>query len=354
MSTLAEFIIFVGADDRPPMLDKPQYESWKSRMELYIQGKDNGRIILNSVENGPLVWPTIALEDGTVRPKTYEELFDKEKLQADCDIKATNIILQGLPPDVYALVNPHKVSKDIWDRVKLLMQGTSLIKQERKCKLYDEFDKFSYVKVQVNAKFLNSLPPEWGKFVTNVKLARDFHTSNDDQLYAHLEQHGAHANETRLMRERFQDLLALVANYHQQPSHFNNYHSQYTTPWYPQQFSPPTQQFSPPTQHVYSSTPQSNSYGAPHHPQEYPTTYPSNLSHTQPSVTQNAYLPPTIPQQPQAEFPQLDSGLAVPTFLSSDDPIDYMNKAMAFMSAVFSSRYPSTNNQLRSSSNLRN
>ncbi|GJX62912.1 retrovirus-related pol polyprotein from transposon TNT 1-94 [Tanacetum coccineum] len=115
-------------------------------MELYIQGKEHGRIILNSVENDPLVWPTVEQEDGTVRLKTYLELSDKEKLQVDYDLKATNIVLQGRPPDVYSLVNHHKVSKDIWDRVKQLMQGTSLSKQERECKLYDEFDKFSHVK----------------------------------------------------------------------------------------------------------------------------------------------------------------------------------------------------------------
>nr|GFA08840.1 hypothetical protein [Tanacetum cinerariifolium] len=146
MSTLAEFMIVVGADNRPPMLDKPQYESWKSHVKLYIQGKDHGWIILNSVENDPLVWPTVELKNGNVRPKTYEELFDKEKLQADCDLKATNIVLQGLPLDVYALFNQHKVAKDIWDRVKLLMQGKALSKQKRECKLYDEFDKFFYMK----------------------------------------------------------------------------------------------------------------------------------------------------------------------------------------------------------------
>ncbi|GJV07548.1 zinc knuckle CX2CX4HX4C containing protein [Tanacetum coccineum] len=91
MSTLAKFMIVVGADNHPPMLDKPMYESWKSRMELYIQRKDHGRIILNSVEKGPLIWPTVEQEDGTVRLKTYEELSNKEKLQADCDLKATNI-----------------------------------------------------------------------------------------------------------------------------------------------------------------------------------------------------------------------------------------------------------------------
>ncbi|GJS96403.1 hypothetical protein Tco_0803371 [Tanacetum coccineum] len=213
-------MIVVGADNRPPMFDKPQYESWKRRMELYIQGKNHGRIILNSVENSPLIWPTIAQDDGTVRLKTYEELSDKEKLQPDY----------------------------IQDTVKLLMQDTSLSKQERECKLYDEFDKFSYVKVQVNTKFLNSLPPEWGKFVTDVKLVRDLHTSNYDQLCPYLDQHEVHANEARLMRERFPDPLALVANNYQQPCHFNNYHSRYTTSSY-------LQQLSPPIQHVYSLPP---------------------------------------------------------------------------------------------------
>ncbi|GKB83269.1 hypothetical protein Tco_0950164 [Tanacetum coccineum] len=88
--------------------------------------------------------------------------------------------------------------------------------------------------VQVNTKFQNSLPPEWSKLVTGVKLARDLHTSNYDKLYAYIEQHEAHANEARLMRKRFPVPLALVANYHQPPSYFNNYHSQYTTPQYQQ------------------------------------------------------------------------------------------------------------------------
>ncbi|GJV97193.1 hypothetical protein Tco_1548770 [Tanacetum coccineum] len=185
----------------------------------------------------------VNLEDERgVTLKTYEELSDKEKLKADCDLKATNIVLQGLPPDFYCLVNHHKVAKEIWDKVNLHMQGTSLSKQERECQLYDEFDKFSQVKgetlyeyylrfaqlindmniiqiimqpVQVNTMFLNSLPPEWGKFVTNVKLARDLHNSNYDQLYFYLEQHEAHAKEALFMRERFPDPLALVANYHQ-------------------------------------------------------------------------------------------------------------------------------------------
>ncbi|GJX26970.1 retrovirus-related pol polyprotein from transposon TNT 1-94 [Tanacetum coccineum] len=221
MTTLANKAILSGADNRPPMLEKDMYDSWKSIMELYMMNRQHGRMILESVENGPLIWPSIE-ENGVTRPKKYSELSATEAIQADCDIKATNIILQGLPPEVYALVSNHKVAKELWARIQLLMQGTSLTKQERECKLYDEFDKFAYKKgetlrefylrfslllndmniynmkleqFQVNTKFLNTLPPEWSKFVTDVKLVRDLHTTNVDQLHAYLVQHEFHANE---------------------------------------------------------------------------------------------------------------------------------------------------------------
>ncbi|GJR38531.1 hypothetical protein Tco_1214215 [Tanacetum coccineum] len=57
-----------------------------------------------------------------------------------------------------------------------------------------------------------SLPPEWSKFVTDVKLVKDLYTTNFDQLHAYLEQHELHANEVRLLRECNQDPLAFVAN----------------------------------------------------------------------------------------------------------------------------------------------
>ncbi|GJS65708.1 hypothetical protein Tco_0680272 [Tanacetum coccineum] len=93
----------------------------------------------------PLIYSTIE-EDGKIREKKYAELTEQEKLQDDCYVQATNIVLQGLPPDVYSFVNHCKAVKDIWDRVKLLMQGTKLSYQERECKMYNEFDKFTSVK----------------------------------------------------------------------------------------------------------------------------------------------------------------------------------------------------------------
>nr|GFC02534.1 hypothetical protein [Tanacetum cinerariifolium] len=110
MTSLADKAILSGADNRPPMLEKVMYDSWKSRMELYMLNGQHGRMILESVENGPILWPTIE-EDGVTRLKKYSELSATKAIQADCDVKATNIILQGLPSKVHALVSTHKVDE---------------------------------------------------------------------------------------------------------------------------------------------------------------------------------------------------------------------------------------------------
>ncbi|GKE25946.1 hypothetical protein Tco_1441330 [Tanacetum coccineum] len=54
------------------------------------------------------------------------------------------------------------------------------------------------------------------------------------------------------------------------------------------------------------------------------------------------------------ELPLMDSSLAVPVFSLGDDLIDCLNKIMAFLTAIASSRFPSTNNQHRASFNPRN
>ncbi|GKG46524.1 hypothetical protein Tco_0501370, partial [Tanacetum coccineum] len=89
-TTLADKAILSGADNRLPMLEKDMYDSLKSRMELYMMNRQHGRMILESVENGPLIWPSTK-ENRVTRPKKYSELSATEAIQADYDIKATNI-----------------------------------------------------------------------------------------------------------------------------------------------------------------------------------------------------------------------------------------------------------------------
>nr|GEV68283.1 hypothetical protein [Tanacetum cinerariifolium] len=180
--------------------------------------------------------------------------------------------------------------------------------------------------------------PECSKFVTDVKLAKDMHSASFDQLYAYLRQHEVHANEVRMMRQRFPDPLALVANTHIPTSFYNT--QQYNQPHYNQNFLAFSQQ-----QQFYSPPPPQQSYEKPvvHH-----QSYEAPIFHQQP------YQAPTVYHQSPAVFPQLDSSLVVPKFLPTDDPIESLNKEMTFLSIVITSRYPQTNNQLRTSSNPMN
>nr|GFC59823.1 hypothetical protein [Tanacetum cinerariifolium] len=73
MTSLADKAILSGADNRPPMLENDMYDSWKSIIELYMLNRQHGRMILEAVENGPLLWPTVK-GNGVTRPKKYSEL----------------------------------------------------------------------------------------------------------------------------------------------------------------------------------------------------------------------------------------------------------------------------------------
>ncbi|GKG18364.1 hypothetical protein Tco_0372662, partial [Tanacetum coccineum] len=93
MTTMAENIIAAGADNRHPMLEKSMYNSWQSRMLLYIRGKEHGKDLLDLVLHGPSQYGTV-VENGITIPRTSEELTDKEKIRDECDIRATNIVFE--------------------------------------------------------------------------------------------------------------------------------------------------------------------------------------------------------------------------------------------------------------------
>ncbi|GJT78498.1 retrovirus-related pol polyprotein from transposon TNT 1-94 [Tanacetum coccineum] len=166
-------------------------------------------------------------------------------------------------------------------------------------------------------------------------------------------QHEFHANEVRLMHERNSDPLALVAT-----------HQMTQSPYPTHQHSHQNSQFQPQV-----SPYQSPQHGSPYQSQQYSNNQSSTpLSITYPSndydihqLINNVYSSTIISSHnwncstvnQQSEFPQLDSGLIVPVFQKGDDPIDAINHMMSFLTVVVTSRYPTTNNQLRNSSNPR-
>nr|GEW03173.1 hypothetical protein [Tanacetum cinerariifolium] len=164
-----------GSESHPPMLNKENYVPWSSRLLWYAKSRPNEKLIHNSILNGPYVRQMIA-----------------EPGDAERDV---NTIFLGLPEDIYAAVDSCETAQEIWLRVQQMMKGFDIGVQEKKAKLFNEWERFtsnegesieSYYhhflklmndlkrnkhfpeKIASNLKFLNNLQPEWSRYVTIV------------------------------------------------------------------------------------------------------------------------------------------------------------------------------------------
>ncbi|GKA50230.1 hypothetical protein Tco_0743303 [Tanacetum coccineum] len=265
-NTLAEYIILSSADNRPLMLDKDLYDSWKSIMELYMQNREHERMILESVE--------------------HDRMTD-------------------------ARINSERVQQ---------------LKQE----------------------LIDFAGPR--EFVTDVNAVEDWHTLT---LHANLKNESLQ-NEVRVCVVTLADPLALVetadgpqrtstlrVSYYNPQLHTTSFRTISLLIW--NKSSPSIySSIIHPTQFIFSLVP----------PKTLISLKMDAIKAS--SVPQITYQSPQPPTQPMAKLPLVDSGLVVLVFSPGDYLIACLNKTMAFLIVVASSRFPLTNNQLRTSSNLRN
>ncbi|GJR66919.1 hypothetical protein Tco_0012984 [Tanacetum coccineum] len=227
------------------MLDKTRYSSWRSCILLYIKGKEHGKQLYDSVINGPFKYGTVEVPEtqttpATIKDRTYDEITDAEKIRKACKEHGKqlyDLVING--PFKYRTVEVPETQTtpatirdrtydEITDAEKIRkacdIKSTNIVLQERESKLYDEFDTFTSVPGETIHLY----------YLRFAQLINDMHTIGMSMKPL---QHEAHANEVRLMRQRYPDPLALVANtYKSSPSYTNQTQ-------YHQQLSPIAQQY---------------------------------------------------------------------------------------------------------------
>ncbi|GJR20232.1 hypothetical protein Tco_0968759 [Tanacetum coccineum] len=304
----------------------------------YAKSRPNEKLIYNSIINGPYVRRMIPEPGDPNRevpvPETFHEQTDDELTKAkikqmEADDQAIQTILLGLPEDIYAAVDSCETAQEIWLRVQQMMKGSDIGIQEKKAKLFNEWERFtstdgesieSYYHrfsklmndfkrnkhfpktIAINLKSLNNLQPEWSRHVTIVHQTNDLHTADYTQLYDFLKYIQKEVDDLRAERlAKTHDPLALMAN--------SNNPFNYPV-FYPDQ----------PSSSTYMQQPQPNDNYKP-----------------QPSFNQN-YM-----QQP------------LPNPQDITDPTTAMNMALVLMAKAFKLNYSTpTNNNQRISSNPRN
>nr|GFA19181.1 hypothetical protein [Tanacetum cinerariifolium] len=229
-----------GSENRPHMLNKENYVPWSSRLLRYAKSRPNGKLIHNSIINGPYVRRMIPEPGDTNREVPVNETFhvqtddgltEKELKQIEADDQAIQTILLSLPEDIYAA--------EIWLRVQQMMKGSDNGIQEKKAKLFNEWERFTFTdgesiesyyhrflkfmndlkrnkhfpeKIANNLKFLNNLQPEWSrhKEVDELKAERLAKTQDPIALMAT-------SNNPYAFSVLHQDQPSFNQNYMQQP-----------------------------------------------------------------------------------------------------------------------------------------
>ncbi|GKA43243.1 hypothetical protein Tco_0735967 [Tanacetum coccineum] len=211
MSTQQD-IYAVGSENRHPMLNKENYVPWLSGLLCYAKSRPNGKLIYNSIINGPYT------------------------------------ILLGLPEDIYAVVDSCETAQEIWLRVQQMMKGSNIGIQEKKAKLFNECERNKHFpeKIASNLKFLNNLQPEWSRHVTIVHQTKDLHTTDYTQLYDFLKYNQKEVDDLRAERlAKTHDPLALMANSNN-PFNYPVFHQDQPSPsTYMQQPQPINNNYNP-------------------------------------------------------------------------------------------------------------
>nr|GEV47357.1 hypothetical protein [Tanacetum cinerariifolium] len=184
-----------STDNRPPMMEESDFESWKIRIERYIRGKPLGKLIWNSIKNGPTPHPmiTITTREGeqqtqVTREKTDEEFTKAENNKERADIQATNILSQQ-----------HK--ETLFDQYERFWANGNESIHEYFVRFHKLINDMKITKIEIpvhqrNTKFVNNLPLYWGKYVTIVKNIKDISTVSYVDLYTHLKSYEQHAMKT--------------------------------------------------------------------------------------------------------------------------------------------------------------
>nr|GEY09746.1 hypothetical protein [Tanacetum cinerariifolium] len=117
-------VLTVGSTMRIPLLYRGEYSQWVKRFMNYLEEQTDGEAMINSIKNDNTMWS------------------DQEKRIQKIDRLARSLLIQGLPNDIYSLIDINKTAKDLWDALPRHMLGSEYGEQDRKATVLYEYETF--------------------------------------------------------------------------------------------------------------------------------------------------------------------------------------------------------------------
>ncbi|GJX10171.1 retrovirus-related pol polyprotein from transposon TNT 1-94, partial [Tanacetum coccineum] len=219
-------LVDLGANERPPMLEKGNYISWETRFKSFLDNKlEDEERTWNFIQNGPYQRPMVVDTTNPTVPilEPLSKITEGNMKQYIADVRVMNYLLQEIPNEIYNSVDASK-------------EGESLdFVDERLTTLVNIMDpnNVRLIPVAINTKFLNCLQSEWSKYVTMVRHNQTGPAVSYDVLYDQLVQFEPHVLASRAKKAaKNHDPLALIAHLNASLSHSHANSSYSPQPYY--------------------------------------------------------------------------------------------------------------------------
>nr|GEZ82417.1 hypothetical protein [Tanacetum cinerariifolium] len=117
-------VLTIGSTMRIPLLYRGEYSQWVERFMNYLEEQTDGEAMINLIKNDKSMWS------------------DQEKRIQKIDHLPRSLLIQGLPNDIYSLIDSNKTAKDLWDALARHMLGSEYGEQDRKAAVLYEYETF--------------------------------------------------------------------------------------------------------------------------------------------------------------------------------------------------------------------
>nr|GEX18220.1 hypothetical protein [Tanacetum cinerariifolium] len=132
-------VLTIGSTMRISLLYRGEYSQWVERFMNYLEEQTDGEEMINLIKNGDQPLPrvtqvSIAGTTSTEQPPLKDKSMwsDQEKRVQKIYRLARSLLIQGLPNDIYSLIDSNKTAKDLWDALVRHMLGSEYGEQDRK------------------------------------------------------------------------------------------------------------------------------------------------------------------------------------------------------------------------------
>nr|GEW94019.1 integrase, catalytic region, zinc finger, CCHC-type, peptidase aspartic, catalytic [Tanacetum cinerariifolium] len=142
-------VLTIGSTMRIPLSYIGEYSQWVERFMNYLEEQTDGEAMINSIKNGdqPLPRVTQVSISGTSsneQPPLKDNSMwsDQQKKIQKINHLARSLLIQGLPNDIYSLIDSNKTAKDLWEALARHMLGSEYGEQDRKAAVLYEYETF--------------------------------------------------------------------------------------------------------------------------------------------------------------------------------------------------------------------